>query len=66
MLAFNLLYHIAMVSVLLYCIIIIFKFKTRIIPPPLRVKTEKEHQQDLEVVKKHLGEEASKNLSNVK
>jgi len=55
-----------MVSVLLYCIIIIFKFKTRIIPPPLRVKTEKEHQQDLEVVKKHLGEEASKNLSNVK
>ncbi|ORX60092.1 LmbE-like protein [Piromyces finnis] len=56
----------AMVSALIYFIIIIFKFKTRLIPPPLRLKTEKEYKQDLEIVKEHLGEEAFKNLESVK
>jgi len=62
----NLLYHLSMVSALIYFIIIIFKFKTRLIPPPLRLKTEKEYKQDLEAVKEHLGEETYKNLSNVR
>jgi len=66
MLAFNILYNMALISALIYLIIIIFKFKTRLIPPPLRLKTEKEYQEDLEIVKKHLGEEASKNLQTVK
>ena len=66
MLAFNILYNMALISALIYLIIIIFKFKTRLIPPPIRLKTEKEYQEDLEIVKKHLGEEASKNLQTVK
>lgn len=66
MLAFSLLYHMAMVSALIYFLIIIFKFKTKIIPPPLRVKTDKEYAEDLKIVKEHLGEEASKNLQSIK
>jgi len=66
MFTFKLLYHMGMVSFLLYLIIIIFKFKTKIIPPPLRVKTDKEYEEDLKIVKKHLGEEASKNIQSVK
>lgn len=66
MIALNVLYNMALISALIYLIIIIFKFKTRLIPPPLRLKTESEYQKDLELVKKHLGEDASMNLQNVK
>jgi len=66
MFSLKLLYHMGMVSFLLYLIIIIFKFKTKIIPPPLRVKTDKEYEEDLKIVKQHLGEETSKNIQSIK